>query len=358
MKIGILGAGAIARKVAQTLVRVRPDMLYAIAARDLERAQAFADEFGMTVAYGSYLSLVSDPEVDVIYVATPHSHHFEHAQLALLHNKPVICEKAFTANHHEAEQLIHLAHERHLFLMEAMWTRFMPLSHQITQILESGVIGRPRLMNSSLCYNMVKKNRIIRPELCGGVLLDLGVYCLNFTRMYFGVDIKHIHSHAILNPQGVDWLHAISIVYKDGRLANMQSAANCFNDHQGVISCDRGYLIVDNINCPTCVRVFDTNYQLIEEHHAPDSQVSGYEYEFLAAEEALRNGWIEHPLMPHQETLDIMQMMDNLRAEWGVCYPNDQDGLMYELKFFCKSLKYRVVRVCKKVCGLFISENQ
>lgn len=324
MKIGIIGAGWIARKVAATLRPIRPDMLYAIAARDLDRAQAFADEYGMSVAYGSYLELVSDPEVDIIYVATPHSHHFEHTRLALSHGKPVICEKAFMANYREATQLIQMARDKHLFLMEAVWTRFMPLSHTIGHILESGIIGQPRLMNASLCYYMEGKERMVRPDLCGGALLDLGVYCLNFARMYFGGDIETIHSHAVLAPTSVDWVNAISLVYKDGRVANLQSAAACYNAREAVISCTNGYLVVQNINCPEIVRVFDNNYQLIEEYHVPNSQVSGYEYEFLAAEEALRNGWLEHPLMPHQETLDIMKMMDDLRAEWGVRYPNDE----------------------------------
>ncbi len=322
MKVGIIGAGWIACKMGETL-QPHPEMRYAIAARDLKRAEAFRQKYGFQKAYGSYEELVNDPEVELVYIATPHSHHFVHASLAIEHGKPVLCEKAFTANVREAEALLALAHEKKVFITEAIWTRYMPLSLKVKEIIDSGVIGRPRLLTATLAYQMETKERIVRADLCGGALLDLGVYSINFARMYFGGDVESMRSNVWKGPEGMDMLNAMSIIYKDGRMANIQSAACCYNDRQGIISCEQGWLTVDNINCPGLVRVYNNEYQLIQEHHAPDTQITGYEYQVYACEEALKNGWLESPYMPHEETLEIMRIMDSLRKEWGVKYPMD-----------------------------------
>lgn len=322
MKVGIIGAGWIAEKMAITL-QPHPEMRWAIAARDLDRAEAFKEKYGFQKAYGSYEDLVNDAEVDLVYIATPHSHHYAHARLAIEHGKAVLCEKAFTANAREAEVLLNLAHEKGVFITEAIWTRYMPLSLKVKEIIDSGVIGRPRLLTATLAYQMETKERIVRADLCGGALLDLGVYSINFARMYFGGDIECVRSQVWKGAEGMDMINGMSLLYKDGRMANIQSAACCYNDRQGVISCEQGYLIVDNINCPECVRVYNNEYKLIQEHHAPETQITGYEYQVYACEEALKNGWLESPYMPHDETLAVMRMMDELRKEWGVKYPMD-----------------------------------
>lgn len=322
MKIGILGAGWIADKMALTL-QPHPEMRYAIASRDINKAEALRSKYDFKKAYGSYEELVSDPEVELVYIATPHSHHFAHASLAIEHGKPVLCEKAFTANAREAEALLKLAKERKVFITEAIWTRYMPMSMKVKEIIDSGIIGRPRLLNASLAYQMEDKERIVRADLCGGALLDLGVYSINFARMYFGDDIKEVKSHVWKGPSGMDIINAVSILYNDGRMANIQSAACCYNDRRGTISCEQGWIAVENINCPENIKVYNNEYQLIMDIDIPDSQITGYEYQVYACEEALKNGWLESPYMPHEETLAIMKMMDNLRKEWGVVYPMD-----------------------------------
>ena len=176
MRIGIIGAGVIANKVAGILSERWQTMLYAVASRDISRAQAFASRHGMPKAYGSYEELVSDPDIDIVYVATPHSHHYAHARLTLSHGKHVICEKSFTANAKEAKALIDMAQAHGLFLMEALCTRFMPITRKIEEVVKSGIVGQPRLLNASLCWNMPDIERIKRADLCGGALLDLGVY--------------------------------------------------------------------------------------------------------------------------------------------------------------------------------------
>ena len=322
LRVGIIGAGWIADKMAEALSPLDEAEVLAIASRSLEKARQFADERGIIRAYGSYEELVEDPDVDLVYVATPHSHHYPHARLALEHGKPVLVEKAFTANAREAEALLTLARERHLFITEAIWTRYMPLSMKVKEIMDSGIIGEPRILTATLCYEMEQKERIIRPDLCGGALLDLGVYVLNFARMYFGTDIVRTVTNCHLGPSGMDMMESISLSFRDGRMANLQAGCLTLNDRQGIISGKEGYIRIDNVNCPERIEVW-RNYELVEVYERPEGMVNGYEYQVLECKRCLEAGLTESPMMPHEETLSIMQQMDALRKDWGVKYPMD-----------------------------------
>ncbi len=254
-KVGIIGAGWIADKMAEALSPLSDYCVYAIASRSLEKAAAFAERWNVPKAYGSYEEMLDDKDVDLVYIATPHSHHFPHAMLALEHGRHVLVEKAFTANAREAEILIRTAREKGLFITEAIWTRYMPLSHKVKEIMESGIIGEPRLLTATLCYMMEFKERILRPDLCGGALLDLGVYALNFARMYFGTDIVRTVSNCQLGETGMDMQECISLCFADGKMANLQAGTLCLNDRQGIINGTEGYIRVDNINCPELIEV-------------------------------------------------------------------------------------------------------
>jgi len=322
-KIGIIGTGWIAEKMAMTLMdKPHECQCYAVASRTLDKAQAFANEWGVEKAYGSYEEIVQDPDVDLIYIATPHSHHYAHTRLALGHGKPCLVEKAFTANAREAAELLALAKDKGVFITEAIWTRYMPLSHKVRELMDSGVIGEPRLLTATLCYMMENKERIIRPELCGGALLDLGVYCLNFARMYFGTDIVKTVTNCHIGPTGMDMQECISLSYADGKMANLQSGALCLNDRQGIINGTEGYIRVDNVNCPELIEVY-RNYELIASYPKPADMITGYEYQVFECKRCIEQGLLESPMMPHAETLSIMQQMDELRKEWGVVYPMD-----------------------------------
>jgi len=323
MKVGIIGAGWIAERMAVAL-KGRPQgcECYAIASRSKEKAEAFAAQFGLQKAYGSYEELVSDPDVDLVYIATPHSHHYPHTKLALEHGKPCLVEKAFTANEREAAELIAYAEENGIFITEAIWTRYMPLSTKVKEIMESGIIGEPRVITATLCYMMEFKERIVRPELCGGALLDLGVYVLNFARMYFGTDIVKTVSNVHIGKTGMDMQECISLSFADGKMANLQSGALCLNDRQGIINGTEGYIRVDNVNCPNLVEVY-RNYELVASYRVDEDYVNGYEYQVYECKRCLENGLLESPMMPHAETLSIMKQMDDLRQEWGVRYPMD-----------------------------------
>lgn len=322
-KVGIIGAGWIAEKMAAALAPLEDYCVYAIASRSIEKAQSFAERWKVAKAYGSYEEMVADEEVDLVYIATPHSHHFPHAMLALKAGKPVLVEKAFTANEAEAQELIETAHSKGLFITEAIWTRYMPLSHKIKEIMESGIIGEPRVLTATLCYMMEFKERILRPDLCGGALLDLGVYVLNFARMYFGTDIVRTVSNCHVGPTGIDLQECISLSFADGKMANLQAGTLCLNDRQGIINGTEGYIRVDNINCPELVEVY-RNYELVARYEKPEDMVNGYEYQVMEARRCIEAGLLESPMMPHEETLSIMKQMDALRKEWGVVYPMDK----------------------------------
>ena len=322
-KVGILGAGWIAEKMAEALAPLTDYCVYAIASRSIEKANDFAQRWNVPKAYGSYEEMVSDNDVDLVYIATPHSHHYPHTMLALEHGKHVLVEKAFTANAAEAEILIETARKKGLFITEAIWTRYMPLSHKVKEIMESGVIGKPRLLTATLCYMMEFKERILRPDLCGGALLDLGVYALNFARMYFGTDIVKTVSNCQLGETGMDMQECISLCFADGKMANLQTGTLCLNDRQGIINGTEGYIRVDNINCPHVIEVY-RDYELVARYEKPEDMVNGYEYQVYECRRCIEAGLAESPMMPHEETLSIMRQMDSLRKEWGVVYPMDK----------------------------------
>ncbi len=322
LRVGIIGAGWIAEKAAITLNGLQECECYAIASRQMEKAEAFAQKWNVKKAYGSYSELIADGDVDLVYVATPHSHHFDVTKEALMADKPCLVEKAFMANCRESREIIDLAHERKVFLAEAIWTRYQPAVDIINGLIGSGRIGIPRLVTATLGYSMGDKPRIMRPDLCGGALLDLGVYALNFVRMFFDADIVNMEGQCVKSKTGMDLTNAICLVLEDGILCNLQSSAACVGDNIGVIAGTEGNLIIDNINNPQTITVNGPDRTYIETIHVPE-QITGYEYQFLACRKALAEGLLEPREMPHEETLFIMQLMDSLRQKWGVVYPMD-----------------------------------
>ena len=322
MRVGIIGAGWIAEKAAITLNGLENCEAYAIASRSMEKANAFAEKWIMSKAYGSYSELIADPKVDLVYVATPHSHHYDVTREALLAGKPCLVEKAFMANHRQAKEIVELARERKVFLAEAIWTRYQPVVAMMRQMIASR-IGTPRLVTATLGYSMGDKPRIMRADLCGGALLDLGVYALNFVRMFFAADIVSITSQCVKSQTGMDLTNAMTLVLSDGVLCNLQSSAACVGDNIGVIAGTEGNLIIDNINNPQKITVNGPDRTYIETIHVPQ-QITGYEYQFIACRQALIDGLLEPCEMPLEETLYIMALMDGLRKEWGVKYPMDE----------------------------------
>ena len=322
LRVGIIGTGWIAEKAAITLNGLPECEAYAVGSRSIDKAEAFAAKWGIAKAYGSYAELIADADVDLVYVGTPHSHHYDVARQALLADKPCLVEKAFMANRREAAEILQLAHERQVFIAEAIWTRYQPAVGIIRNLIGSGRIGTPRLLTATLGYSMGDKPRIMRADLCGGALLDLGVYALNFARMFFPADIVSMESQCVKSQTGMDLTNAITLVLADGMLCNLQSSAACVGDNIGVIAGTEGNLIIDNINNPQRITVNGPDRTYVETINVPQ-QITGYEYQFQACRQALIDGLTEPREMPHEETLYIMQLMDTLRQKWGVRYPMD-----------------------------------
>ena len=319
MKLGILGAGGIASTMAKTVAGMKDVEAYALAARDLERARVFAQKYEVKKAYGSYEEMLADDEVELVYIATPHSHHYLHAKMCLEAGKNVLCEKAFTVNAEQAQKLFDLAKEKKLLITEAIWTRYMPSRKMINDIIESGVIGEVTAVTANLSYTVSHVERIRKPELAGGALLDVGVYPINFASMVLGDKVKDVKATAIFQ-NGVDILDSIAMVFEGDRMATLQCGAREISDRMGSIFGTRGYMQVQNINNPEKITVFDTEHKEVASYVVPE-QISGYEYEVESCMKAIQEGKLECPEMPHAETIRIMKIMDDIRKSWNYEIP-------------------------------------
>ena len=325
--VAILGAGNIARQMAKTLrlMKARGDKveLYAVGSRDKARAEAFAQAEGFAKAYGSYEELLRDDGVDLVYIATPHSHHGEQIEQCVTHGKAVLCEKAFTATAAQAERALALAKEKGVLVTEAIWTRYVPMRRMLDELLASGAIGTPRVLTANLGYTIYDKERIRRPELAGGALLDVGVYVLNFAAMVFGTQVERMESSVRLMDTGVDMQESITLHYPDGRMAELMATAACNTSRRCWIYGDQGCAEVDNVNNPRRITLYANANDPASVTRVIDAppQLTGYEYEVLACLRALETGALECPEMPHAETLRIMRWMDTVRHSWVMRYP-------------------------------------
>lgn len=317
MKFAILAPGTIAHAMAKAVSGIPEAEKYAVASRDLGRAKEFAEKWGFTKAYGSYEEMVQDPEVELVYVASPHSHHYEHAKLCLEHGKNVLVEKAFTVNAAQAEELIALARERKLLLAEAIWTRYMPSRKMINDIIASGVIGEVTSLTANLGYILTNIERLQEPKLAGGALLDLGVYPINFAMMVCDQEVKNVEATAVMSPKGVDWMNSITLTFADGKMAVLHSNMLSLTDREGVVNGNKGYLKAKNINNCEEISVYDINRKLVATYYVPE-QINGYEYEVIACIKAIKEGKVECEEMPHEETLRVMRLMDSIREKWGM----------------------------------------
>lgn len=323
MRVGILGAGGIAKEMAKTIAPLADVESYAVAARDYDRAEAFAKEWGFEKAYGAYEDMLSDDKVDLVYIAVPHSHHHKWTIEALNAGRNVLCEKAFAANAKQAEEMIALAEKKKLLLTEAIWTRYMPSRKIIDDIVRSGKLGKVVTIDSNLGYKINMNERMVKPELAGGCLLDLTVYTLNFSSMVHGDDIKRICASMVPTDTGVDGQDSVMLEYSDGVMANMFTTMYGLTDRRGLVCGTDGFMCVQNINNPERITVYApdrTKYEVIEDIIVPE-QITGYEYEVLACKKALEEGKIECEEMPHSETITIMRQMDEIRKQYGIVFP-------------------------------------
>ncbi len=323
MRVGYIGAGNISGQMAETIARMGEVENYAVAARDPERAREFARHWGFSRAYGSYEELLADPDVDLVYVALPHSHHHRWTIAALEAGHHVLCEKAFAANERQAREMVECARERGLLLAEAIWTRYMPSRKMIDKIVSSGEIGEVTTVAANLGYRVDGNARMTDPALAGGALLDLTVYPLNFASMVLGNRIRRIAASMVPAVTGVDGQDNVMIEYESGQMASLFSTMYAMTDREGQILGTKGFITVENINNPQVIRVYASDgltRELTREIAVPE-QITGYEYELLSCKRAIEAGALECPEMPHAETLELMRQMDEIRRQFGVVFP-------------------------------------
>ncbi len=323
LRWGILGAGNIANAFATGLSALSDAQLWAVGSRSLAKARAFAVEYGAPRAYGSYEALVSDDEVDAVYVATPHVFHQEHTLLALEQGKAVLCEKPFALNRLEAETMIRAARDKKLFLMEAMWTRLLPHVVKALELAGSGAIGEVRQLTADFGFrdDFDPESRIFDPALGGGALLDVGVYPLWLSQAIFG-EPSDIASFANLGETGVDEEAAILLRHARGELSLLSSAVRLTTPHEATIIGTKGNIrLLPSWWRPSGL-VLQRNGLEPEAVEVPHVG-NGYTYEAAEVGRCLREGRLESEVLPLKDTLAVMRTMDELRAAWGLVYPGE-----------------------------------
>jgi predicted dehydrogenase len=319
---GILGTGSIARQFAQGLGVLADAELVAVGSRSQANADAFGDEFDVPHRHASYAALAGDPDVDVVYIATPHSFHRDNSIISLRAGKSVLCEKPFTINATEAQQVIALSRKRQLFMMEAMWTRFLPVLERARQLLADGAIGDVRMIIADLGFRAAlnPESRLFDPRLGGGALLDVGVYVVSLASMVFGAPPSRISSMAHLGQTGVDEQSGMILGYDQGQLAVLTAAVRTNTPQEAHLLGSEGQIRIHTPWWHPTTLTLSAQDQQEQVVHLP-FEGNGYNYEALEVMNCLRDGKTESDVMPLDETLAIMRTMDQIRAQWGLRYP-------------------------------------
>jgi len=321
---GILGTGAIARQFVQGLRSLPEAEVFAVGSRSEASATKFADKRDIARRHASYDDLASDPDVDVVYIATPHPFHAKNATLCLEAGKAVLCEKPFSVNAADAERVAALARERGLFIMEGMWTRFFPLMEEVRRLVSEAALGEVRMLNVDFGFraDLDPASRLFDLRLGGGALLDVGVYCVSFASMVLGrpsgfVGLPH------LGETGVDEQASIVLEHEGGRLANLSIGIRTTTPQEATIIGTEGYV---RIHAPWWRPKSMTISREGAEDVTVEAPVSGNGFNYEAAEvmRCLEAGKTESDVMPLDETISVMRTMDGIRASWGLRYPGEE----------------------------------
>lgn len=321
---GILGTGQIARALAFALQEVAGAKLVAVGSRGSAGAEKFGREFGVARCHASYQALADDPEVDVVYIATPHAMHAENALMCLNGGKHVLCEKAFAMNRREAVEVVELARRKGLFLMEAMWSRFLPAIGEVKRIIASGEIGQVAQIQSDFGFAPAvgPEHRLRNRELGGGALLDIGIYPLSLSAFFLG-PVESVQAIAEIGPTGVDEQTAFSLRHQGGGVSSCLCSTRAHSPTEMTISGALGHIRIHNrfFQAQTLtIETVDGKARTVEFPHIG----SGYAYEVVEVMRCLRAGLAESPLMPPDETLALMGILDTIRAQIGLAYAADR----------------------------------
>jgi len=322
---GILGCGKIAHKFAADLRLVKDAALVAVASRDQENAIEFSKLHSAQFAFNSYEALVTCEPVDVIYIATPHGFHHEHALLCLNHKKAVLCEKAFALNLHQVKEMIDTARKNGVFLMEAFWTKFLPQYEKVIEIIRSGEIGELKMIQADFGFRAPQPTpqRLYDPRLGGGALLDIGIYPVFLSVSLLG---KPQEVSALMKPysSGVDEQIGVTLKFKNGELAILSASFATDTPCEAIIVGTQGYIrMKDRFYNPV------SNLELVKDKNPaqpiPVFKEEGYGYQFEArhVSECLRSNLIDSPIMSHADSILLMETLDCVRQKCGIKYDVD-----------------------------------
>jgi predicted dehydrogenase len=321
---GVLAPGGIARDWTAALHATTASRVLAVGSRSADRAKAFAADFDVERSYGSYEELVADDGIDAVYVASPHSEHHDHALLCLGAGKPVLVEKAFTRNALEATAVIEAARSRNLLLVEAMWTRFLPHIDVVRRCLEDGVLGDVVAVEADHGQQLYPDGprRMAEPELAGGALLDLAVYPIAFAHLVLG-RFDTVHATGTLAETGVDASETVAVIGPQGAVGTLSSTMLAKTPCAASISGTAGRLELDSwFYQPNTVRLLDPDDNEVDRYDTPRRE-HGLAYEAAEFARLLAAGQAESDLLPLDETLRIMQVMDDVRSQLGVRFPGE-----------------------------------
>lgn len=321
---GILATGGIAAKLAQAITDSEQGTLAAVASRTQARADAFADQWRIPRRHGSYEQLAADPEVDVIYIATPHSHHYDHMRLCLEAGKHVLCEKALTLDARQARECIALARSKRLFLMEAMWMRFIPAVVRAKRWVDAGEIGELRMISADFCLNRPfdAAHRLFDPALGGGALLDLGIYPLSFATYFMGMPDDYTSTACLNQRTGVDEVVSMSL-RRGSVLAHLSCTTRSARPGEAWLCGSKGHIKLHDLFVKADKLTVHKDGQPPVVHDVP-YRSNGYLHEVEEVHDCLLRGKQESPRMTLDDSLALMQVMDAMRASWGFRYPHEQ----------------------------------
>lgn len=318
---GIIAPGGIAQQFATGLTAVEGASLYSVAARSIEKAEAFAKAYHAEKFYDDYQAFLADDKLDAIYIATPHPFHKEFAIMCLQAGKAVLCEKPIAMNEAELTEMIECAKKNNVFFMEAVWTRFLPITVKLRELLAENVIGKITRLTADFAFNARKEiRRLYEPELGGGALLDVGIYPINYATMLLGNKPKQIFSTGYLGETGVDERASIILEYDNGVMANLYCGITTFAKNEAIIYGDKGYITVHDFWQSQKLRItyFDERTdEIIELPHAQN----GYCYEAQEVASLLAENKTQSEIMSLEDSMAVMQIMDKLRVNWGLKYP-------------------------------------
>lgn len=321
---GIIGCGNIANLFVKGLTKVNSGLLCAVASNTPNKAKSFAAQYNVDKYYSNYDDLVNDKDIDAIYIATPHNFHYENTKLCIAHNKHVLCEKPLTINAKQAKELITYAQSKDLFLMEAVWTRFLPAINKLKTLINDGVIGDVHTLKASfnITGNFNSTHRLMNKDLAGGALLDLGIYPITLAHIIFGTQPQHIKSSAIIGETGVDESSFYLFEYDGGQRALLSSSMKDSSPTEAIVSGSTGYISIPDFLGAREIHIHlpGQNKQII---NFPRLEDDNFVFEIEHVNECISTNLTESPVIPLSNSLAILETMDTLRKQWGLIYNED-----------------------------------